>query len=144
MNSKRLASALVALMALAALLVGCGSADSPSLEGTQWLLVALEGAPPLTSTAPPSAEFSADEISGSTGCNHYFGAYEVSGSEITIRDVASTEMACLDPEGVMDQELAFLGTLPAIATYRVEGERLEFLDAGGTVLMAFESAPGAP
>ena len=144
MNGRRFAIALVALMALAALLVGCGSEDSPSLEGTQWLLVSLEGEPPLKSTAPPSAEFSADEISGSTGCNHYFGAYEVKGSEITIGDVASTEMACMDPEGIMDQEQAFLATLPAIATYRVEGERLEFLDAGGTVLMAFESSSGAP
>jgi heat shock protein HslJ len=89
MNSRN----LIVLMALAVLLVGCSpsQADSPSLEGTHWVLVALEGEPPLPGKTP-SAEFSADQISGSASCNHYFGAYAVSGSEITITDVARTEM----------------------------------------------------
>jgi heat shock protein HslJ len=73
------------------------------LEGTQWVLVTLEGEPPLAGTAL-SAEFSADEIRGSTGCNHYFGTYKASGSNITIGDLAQTEMYCADPDGVMDQQ----------------------------------------
>ena len=139
MNGKRWA---LVLMALTIVIAGCGS--GPSLEGTQWLLVSLEGETPLASTAPPSVEFSADEISGSTGCNHYFGAYDVSGSEITIRDVASTEMACMDPEGVMDQEQAFLAALRETTGYNLAGDRLEFLDATGSVRMEFESAPASP
>ncbi len=57
MNSRNLT---IALMALTVLLVGCspGPADSPSLEGTQWMLVTLEGEPPMPGRAP-SAEFSA-------------------------------------------------------------------------------------
>ena len=139
MNGKRWAKVL---MILAILLAACGSGSS--LEGTQWRLVSLGGETPLASTAPPSAEFSADEISGSTGCNHYFGAYEVSGSEITIRDVASTEMACMDPEGVMDQEQAFLAALREITAYRLDGDRLEFLDASGSARMVFEATPASP
>ena len=132
----------IALTALAILLVGCGPgpAAGPSLDGTQWVLVALEGEPPLTGTAP-SAEFSADQISGSTGCNHYFGPYTVSGSDITVGDVARTEIGCTDPAGVMDQEEAFLAALASAASYRLSGARLELLDATGGVILAFEPPP---
>jgi len=129
-------------MVLAVLLVGCSPspADGPSLDGTQWVLVALDGEPPLTGKAP-SAEFSADQISGSAGCNHYFGTYAVSGSEITITDVARTEMYCMDPEGVMDQEETFVAALTSAASYRLSGARLELLDATGSVVLTFEPSP---
>jgi heat shock protein HslJ len=142
MNGRNLT---IALMAWAVLLVGCnpGPADSPSLEGTQWVLVALEGKLPLAGTAP-SAEFSADQIGGSAGCNHYFGTYAVSGGSITISDVGSTEMYCMEPEGVMDQEQAFLAALASAARYRLAGARLEFLDATGRVILAFGPPPTMP
>jgi heat shock protein HslJ len=106
------------------------------------VLVTLEGDPPLTGTAP-SAEFPADQISGSAGCNHYFGTYAVSGSGITITDVARTEMYCMDPEGVMDQEEALLAALTSAASYRLADARLEFLDATGSVILTFEPPPAA-
>lgn len=142
MNGRNLA---IALMAWAVLLMGCSPlpADSPPLEGTQWVLVTLEGEPPLTGTAP-SAEFSVDQISGSAGCNHYFGTYAVSGSNITISDLESTEMYCMEPEGVMDQEQAFLAALASVAGYRLAGARLELLDATGSVILAFEPPPAVP
>jgi heat shock protein HslJ len=136
---------LIALMALAVLLVGCSPspADGPSLNGTQWVLVALDGEPPLTGTAP-SAEFSADQISGSAGCNTYFGTYEVSGDELSIGAVAVTEMWCMEPEGVMDQEQAFLAALASVVDYRLAGERLVLLDETGGVILTFERQPAAP
>ena len=78
MNGRTL---MIAVMALAVLLVGCGSrpAEGPSLDGTEWVLVTLGGEAPLPDTAP-SAEFSADQISGSAGCNTYFATYEVGGA----------------------------------------------------------------
>jgi heat shock protein HslJ len=136
---------MIAVMALAVLLVGCGSspADSSSLQDTQWVLVALGGEALLPDTAP-SAEFSAEQISGSAGCNTYFGTYTVSGSEITISDVANTEMWCMEPEGVMDQERAFLAALASVASYRIAGERLELMDGTGGVILLFEPQPAAP
>jgi heat shock protein HslJ len=136
---------MIALIALAVALGGCSPspADSASLEGTHWALVTLRGEPPLTGTTP-SAEFSADQLSGSTGCNHYFGTYQVSGSDITISDVARTEMYCADPEGVMDQEDAFVAALASVASYRLTGEQLELLDATDTAILAFEPPPAVP
>ena len=140
MNGRNLT---VALMVFAVLLVGCGPADGPALEGTQWTLVALGGEPPLTGTAP-SAEFSADQIRGSAGCNTYSGTYAVRGGEISISDVANTEMWCADPEGVMDQEQAFLAALRSAASYRLAGEQLELLDAAGSVTLVLEPGSATP
>jgi hypothetical protein len=97
----------------------------------------LEGAPPLVGTTP-TAEFSADQISGSAGCNTYFGTYTLSGSDISIGDLASTEMACMDPEGVMEQDQVFLSALQSAASFRLNGERLELLDESGSVVLAFD------
>jgi heat shock protein HslJ len=107
------------------------------------VLVTLKGKLPLTGTAP-SAEFSANQISGSAGCNHYFGTYAVRGGNITISDVGSTEMYCMEPDGVMDQEQAFLAALASAAGYRLAGARLELLDATGSVILAFEPPPAMP
>ena len=136
MNGRTL---LITVMALAVLLVGCGSspAEGPSLEGTKWVLVTLGGEALLPDTAP-SAEFSADQISGSAGCNTYFGTYEASGDELSIGAVAVTEMWCMEPEGVMDQEQAFLAALGSVTGYRLAGERLELLDSTGDVALSFE------
>jgi heat shock protein HslJ len=107
------------------------------------VLVTLGGQPPLAGTAP-SAEFTEDQISGSAGCNTYFGTYAVSGSEITIGDVANTEMWCMEPEGVMDQEAAFLKALRTVATYRVDADRLELQDEAGTPVLVFGARETEP
>jgi heat shock protein HslJ len=132
----------ILLTVVAILLAGCspGPADGPSLEGTEWVLVSLDGEPPLAG-AVPSAAFSADQIEGSAGCNHYSGTYAVDGSDITISDVAHTEMACSEPEGVMVYERAFLDALTSAASYREDGARLELLDAAGSTILTFEPPP---
>jgi heat shock protein HslJ len=130
----------IVIVALVLLLAGCGpspAAGQSLLEGTEWVLVSLEGDPPLAG-AVPSATFTADQIEGSTGCNHYAGAYTADDSDITIGDVAHTEMACMEPEGAMDQERDFLAALASVASYRLDGERLELLDETGSVLLVFE------
>jgi heat shock protein HslJ len=145
MNGRReLVPLAICLMILAVLLVGCGGAAGGSaLQDTQWVLATFAGEPPLPGTAP-SAEFSADEISGSAGCNTYFAAYAVDGSELTISDVASTEMWCAEPEGVMDQEQAFLAALRSAAGYRLAGAQLELLDATDRVILTFGPRPASP
>jgi heat shock protein HslJ len=142
MNGRVLTIAVI----LGAVLLAACSPSAPggaSLEGTQWVLVLVDGAPPLSGTTP-SADFTADQISGSTGCNSYFGSYEVSGSDITFGPLGMTEMYCMDPEGIMDQEVAILEALASVASYRLSGTRLEMLDGAGSVILAFEPPPAVP
>ncbi|MGD8623555.1 MAG: META domain-containing protein [Anaerolineae bacterium] len=145
MNRRKLIIVLVALALLLGglLLAGCerNNPHRVTLAGTQWVLVTLGGQPPLAGGTAPSAEFTEDQISGSTGCNHYFGTYNVRGDTLTLGAVAVTEMACLEPEGVMDQEQAFLAALASVAGYRLDGAGLELLDGADNVVLAFESAP---
>lgn len=129
----------IAVMALAVLIAACGAgpAGGADLQDTRWVLVTLEGESPLPDRAP-SAEFAEDQISGSTGCNTYFGTYEVSGDELSIGAIAVTEMWCMEPEDVMDQEQAFLAALASVTSYRLAGERLELLDDTGQATLVFE------
>jgi heat shock protein HslJ len=51
------------------------------------------------------------EVSGSGGCNHYFGSYTVkSNCELQISGLGATEMACLD-SALMQQEQRYFGLL---------------------------------
>ena len=142
MKSRKLT---IALILVAVLLAACrpSSPGGASLEDTQWVLVMLDGAPPLAGTTP-SAEFDGDQIAGSTGCNSFFGAYEVDGSDIIFGPLGMTEMYCMEPEGIMDQEQAVLEALASVSSYQFSGTQLEMLDGAGNVILAFEPAPAVP
>jgi heat shock protein HslJ len=142
MNTRNLSIALtIAVTMLTACSPSGEQTDGASLEGTQWVLLELNGRPPLAD-APATADFSESEIGGTTGCNHYFGSYRASGSDLTISEVGMTEMYCMEPAGVMEQEQEFLTALGTVAGYRLAADRLEMLDAAGDVVLAF--APPAP
>ncbi|MFC2038344.1 META domain-containing protein [Chloroflexota bacterium] len=80
-----------------------------------------------------SAEFDgADkQVTGSAGCNHYFGGYTLDDNQISISQIGNTEMACMDPEGVMDQEQEYLRLLGKAESFRIEDENLRVNCAGG-------------
>lgn len=49
--------------------------------------------------------------------------------------MASTLKACLEPEGLMEQETEFLTALSTVDTYRVEGSQLEMRTADGAIAL---------
>jgi heat shock protein HslJ len=102
--------------------------------------------PNSVSSTLPGTEITADfgddgKLTGSAGCNKYNATYKTKGSKITIGDVSATEMACTGPEGVMEQEQAYLDTLPLTASYRVEGEMLSLLKKDGTYVATYQRTP---
>ena len=111
------------------------------LAGTQWLLVSLNGQPPV-SGSQPSAQFTQTEISGSAGCNGYWGSYQADGNKLKMKNVGNTVMACIKPAGLMDQERAFLDALNLVGSFRLAQDRLELLDASGDAILVF--APRLP
>jgi heat shock protein HslJ len=81
-------------------------------------------------------------LSGSAGCNNYRAMYETSQGGIEIDQAAATQKACAEPDGIMEQEAAYLAALPTAASYRVVGRSLELLSAEGTLVASFTRVPG--
>jgi heat shock protein HslJ len=71
-------------------------------------------------------------VTGMAGCNRYFADYQVRDGAISIGAVGTTRMACPDPEGVMEQESAFLAALENSATLQLGADRLTLRSAGGS------------
>jgi heat shock protein HslJ len=65
-----------------------------------------------------------DQISGSSGCNIYSALYEVKGGNLSISEIAHTEMACISPQGVMKQEQDFLSLLASAQSFIVDDTTL--------------------
>lgn len=122
-----------------------------SLEGTRWILSAfveertaegMGGAIPLP--ADPlagieiTATFEGGTVQGSAGCNGYSGGYARDGAAIAFGTLAATEMACLDPAGVMEQEQRYLALLAAVTGYRIDGSQL-WLEAGDGRALVFRA-----
>lgn len=119
---------IAACLASAALAAACASiAPTEPLAGSRWSAVSIGGQPVLSRT--PTIEFAADRISGTGGCNRYFGIYNVEGDTLTIGDVGSTEMAC-EP-AIMRQEAGFFAALNAARAYSREGAQLTLSSADG-------------
>lgn len=73
-------------------------------------------------------------VDGSGGCNRLGGTYELAGSKLSFGPLATTKMMCAD---AIDQERRFLQALAGVRGWRVRGDDLELLDAGGAVVAAF-------
>lgn len=117
-------------------LTACGGvlgSDQLDLSGTTWKLVSYGGKFPIEGKSM-TANFSRAEVSGSASCNHYFGAYKIKGSQISIEGLGWTEMACLDPEGIMEQEQIVMGMLSQAKSFSIQGNYLEILTKSSETL----------
>jgi heat shock protein HslJ len=81
--------------------------------------------------------FSQDQVSGSGGCNTYSGPYRVDEDSLRIGPLTTSQMLCSDPEGIMEQERAFLADLQSAASYTLEAGQLYVLDASRRVVIEF-------
>ena len=119
------------------LLSGCGIINkkgSANLDGTSWTLVSFNGRSLIPGSAM-TAEFTKGEISGSASCNHYFGSYQIKNGTIQISDLGWTEMACLDPEGIMEQEQLLMAMLADSKSISFSDLMLELMTSDGTILV---------
>lgn len=111
--------------------------DAP-LDGTLWTvdgLIAGDAVTSVLTTTTPTLriDLTAGTLRGTTGCNDFFGEVQVLGEEITISELANTEIAC-EPQ-VMDQEAFILDVLREVQIFDVDGERLSLFTAGGRGLL---------
>lgn len=90
---------------------------------------------PIQSNIPTISLSSSGEISGFTGCNSYGGDYWSTDTEISISNLAHTEMACLE-EGVMEQEDQFLAALESSETWEVSLNSLSLRSLDGQQMIS--------
>jgi len=110
------------------------SNSGEALSVTSWELVSYGGETPLPGTTV-TANFEKGEIRGSAGCNQYFGSYTVRGESLKIEELAWTEMACLDPQGVMQQEQEVMSLLSSAESFIRNDSHLEIITEQGTTLL---------
>ena len=122
---------LAFLAILATVLAACADpgeegASDPTTES--WVLEAgtLTGADiPIVDGHPITLTFDEPEgmAGGTSACNQYFGAYTLSGNELTFGDMGQTMMACM-PEEVMESETAYLEALALVELFTIEDGQL--------------------
>lgn len=116
------------------------TAASP--EGS-WTVTSFNDGHAVTSPIPGTkltATFAADgTLSGSAGCNGYSATYTTTGGDITISPPAATQKLCAEPEGVSDQEAAYLTVLPEATRFQLGEHGLELLRADGTFVATYEA-----
>ncbi|NPV03373.1 MAG: META domain-containing protein [Syntrophaceae bacterium] len=146
------AAGVMALLVIVLALSGCAKTQpvltrepsalsQPSLEGL-WNLKSYGpegGETPVLPDVPVSLALSPDgKVSGSGGCNRYFGGWgflEGDPGVIRIWRTGSTKMVCDIP--VMTQEHRFLEELVRVSAYAVDGKELRLYYDGGKGVLRF-------
>jgi heat shock protein HslJ len=149
--------AMLIVLALTVALAACGGPSetaeptkveakrtgTPSvLDGTEWVLTSLNGSSLIEGTNI-TLNFADGILGGFAGCNAYGGGRDsgkyVATDEgtLTIPQMAVTLQLCQTPEGVMEQEAAYIEALQIAVAYRVMGDRLEIKDAEGRTTLVF-------
>ena len=128
-------------------LAGCASGsktmtnapDSPTLNGTAWVLATLPGQTVAAGRAA-TLRFEGDRAQGHDGCNRFTAAYTATGSTLDVASpVGSTLMAC--PPDLAPQAEAFRGALTGAKAWRIEKGYLELMTPDGRVLASFAPQP---
>ena len=119
------------------------------LAGTSWEVIAYNNGKEAVVSVIIGTEITADfgedgQVTGSAGCNHYFGPYQTEGDTISMGPFGMTEMFCQEPEGLMEQESAYLAALETAATYKIEGINMEMRTAEGALVGTFHRTMAAP
>jgi heat shock protein HslJ len=123
----------------------CGG-DEPidqTLDQTLWSLVSIADSE-IDIEPSASIGFGEGEIGGTTGCNTFGGSYRVvpDADTISIGPLRSTLAAC-PSNGLAARERAMMASLQVAVRYRITSEGLEFLNANGEVLSAYDTVEPA-
>jgi len=107
------------------------------LDGSAWVLTAINKNTVIIGN-PPTLKFEGDMVSGNASCNIYSGSYQVEGETIDFGPLARTEMYCMEPEGVMDQEQTYLETLEAAQRLELTENVLTIYSADSGETLTFQ------
>ncbi|MFC2004700.1 META domain-containing protein [Chloroflexota bacterium] len=146
MFKSKLYPVLLMVSIVTLLIAGCAQtppasepAPTSDLEDVTWILESY-GEPGDLKAVLEGTEITAlfdsteGHVRGSAGANSYSGGYQINENELSIQQIASTEMFRLDPEGVMDQEYQYLKELQSAESYEIQDGRLQ-INCGEQILI---------
>jgi heat shock protein HslJ len=107
-----------------------GARDALDIDRSTWRLVSIDGQPPLAGTEP-TITFEAGQVSGTTGCNSFFGSYQVNGSNISVGVLGSTAMACEPP--LSEQEARIIERVGAAEAIELADGELQLVGPAGSL-----------
>ena len=134
--------------------VACGGGafwvSGPEWVDKEWVLESygIQDIPqPVIPGTNITATFISDDeiVNGSAGCNSYsasFDAVEHLGASkdvIAFSQIAMTEMACLEPEGIMEQEQHYVRALGTSERYEYQDGQLKIFYGPGEGLIFKEA-----
>lgn len=144
---RQIAPWLVLLPVLLLCISGCTGDQSSSnqLTGSNWLLESYGNPDNLNGVLAGTIvslnfENDARTAGGSAGCNTYGGKFDANGGSIHFSELFHTEMYCIDPPGVMQQESDYIDLLFKAQTFDLQSELLVIHCQGGQVLRFIPSS----
>lgn len=138
MKTLRIAIAISIFTIMMSACNGSSQANEAQFGDTTWVLMSYNDIHPIDG-ALPTMELEDGQVSGTTGCNHYGGSYQIKGDTISFDALFSTEMACMDPEGVMEQERIYLELLGSADRFELsDSEDVLTIYAGPHQILTFE------
>jgi heat shock protein HslJ len=131
---------LILLVFIMVITLSACQARNPAIQGelesSTWVLSSYAGNQTIEGSMI-TLTFADGQISGSAGCNHYGGGFTVQGQTIHFSDIYATEMYCMDPAGVMDQEQSYLAALMNANRFELTGDTLT-ITANAEQTLVFE------
>lgn len=117
--------------------------ESVPLQGTVWSLQFVNVETQWEETLAGgeiTMQIDGNELSGSAGCNDYSATVTEEAGALTISNLSFTEMACAEPQGVMEQESLYLSLLEQASLLRQFPVSLELRDIEGRPLLLYGAA----
>jgi heat shock protein HslJ len=114
---------------------------APSLEGPGWKLDRYRDASgqliPVLQDTRVTVQFSGGKLSGSAGCNRYFGTYKTTAADQIhlAPNMGMTMMACAQP--VSDQERQYLALLESAAGFQLTDHSMQLLDENHQAVLEY-------
>jgi heat shock protein HslJ len=137
----------IRIILLATILIGTlsGCLESRNnLTGTAWEVATLNGEELISNTSI-TLEFSDEHLGGQMDCNGYGGTPDTGGYQVANKGefslgelLAVTVQLCSEPEGIMEQEKAYIQALMSVIHYRVSADHLEMENELGEIILVFK------
>lgn len=115
------------------------------LENVRWKITELEGAPVVGKPRQPVPSLTLNSldhsVNGHSGCNLMTGYYLLDNTRLEFGKIATTRRACMPG---MEIEQRFLAVLERVKAWRLNGLKLDLLDANGKPVARFEKEAPKP